>query len=137
MIPELSPETLIDERPPRTLAVNRNQNLLGKTMLALQRTCSAVVDIEADEWGRLHVELQRLVPVLTRLFGPDQFNFAFLMNLDAQVHLHVVPRDAYPRLWHGREFSDPHWGRAFGREQRVLEPADLEVMAGEIRSELP
>lgn len=132
----LIPETVIEERPSWTLAVNRNQDLLGKTLLVLQRTCDAVVDIESDEWSSLRLELRRLVPALDRLFQPDQLNFAFLMNLDAQVHLHVVPRYASPRQWHDREFADAHWGSAFGDEQRVLDRGELKMMADEIRAQL-
>jgi diadenosine tetraphosphate (Ap4A) HIT family hydrolase len=79
------------------LAVNRNQDLLGKMMLVVRRHCTAVIDIAPDEWASLRDELRRLVPALGRLFHPDQFNFAFLMNLDSQVHLHVVPRHAWSR----------------------------------------
>ena len=132
----LSPETVIEQRPCWTLAVNRNQDLLGKTMLVLQRTCDSVIDIESNEWSLLRLELHRLVPALERLFQPDQFNFAFLMNLDAQVHLHVIPRYASPRLWHGREFTDSNWGSAFGHEQRVLDREDLQRLADEVRTEL-
>jgi diadenosine tetraphosphate (Ap4A) HIT family hydrolase len=88
----LLPESVIEERPSWTLAVNRNQDLLGKTMLVLRRHCDAVIDIAADEWVLLRDELRRIVPALDRLFHPDQFNFALLMNLDSHVPLHVVPR---------------------------------------------
>jgi diadenosine tetraphosphate (Ap4A) HIT family hydrolase len=116
--------------------VNRNQNLLGKCMVVLRRPCTAVTDLSADEWGALRDELRRLVPALDRLFRPDQVNHAFLMNEEAQVHLHVVPRYAGPREWRGRSFTDEHWGRVFGTEQRSLPPADLERLAGEIRAQL-
>jgi diadenosine tetraphosphate (Ap4A) HIT family hydrolase len=132
----LSTETIIEERPSWTIAANRNQDLLGKTMLVLRRTCEAVVDINPDEWSLLRVEVQRLVAALERLFQPDQFNFAFLMNLDAQVHLHVIPRYASPRRWHDHEFTDANWGSAFGHEQRILDSEDLQRLAGEIRSEV-
>ena len=132
----LSPETVVQERPAWTIAVNRNQDLLGKTMLVLQRTCEAVHEINEEEWKLLRVEIRRLVPAIKRLFQPDQFNFAFLMNLDAQVHLHVVPRYVSPRRWHGREFTDANWGRAFGHEQRILDRDDLQHLADEIRAEL-
>ena len=132
----LIPETVIEERPSWTLAVNRNQDLLGKTMLVLQRSCDKVIDVEADEWSRLRLELQRLVPALARLFQPDQFNFAFLMNLDANVHLHVIPRYASPRRWHGHDFTDAHRGSAFGHEQRTLGTDDLEQLADDIRLQL-
>ena len=133
---DLLPETVIEERPRWTIALNRNQDLLGKTMVVLRRPCTAVVDMDVDEWASLHGELRRLVPVLTALFTPDQVNFAFLMNLDAQVHLHVIPRYASPRTWGGLEFQDAHWGSAFGHEQRVLETDDLRALADTVRRAL-
>ena len=51
----LSPETVIEERPSWNSAVNRNQDLLGKTMLVLQRPCESVIDIEVYEWIRLRL----------------------------------------------------------------------------------
>jgi diadenosine tetraphosphate (Ap4A) HIT family hydrolase len=127
---------VIEDRPSWTLAVNRNQHLLGQTMLVLRRPCTAVIDITPDEWTSLRDELRRLVPALERLFRPDQFNFAFLMNLDAQVHLHVVPRYATPRRWHDRTFTDEHWGTAFGHEQETLPAWELLQLADEIRVQL-
>lgn len=93
----LAPESVITEGASWTAAVNRNQNLIGKSMLVLRRPCTAVVDIDPHEWAALHGEIERLVSAITRLFAPDQFNFAFLMNVDRQVHLHVIPRYATSR----------------------------------------
>ena len=134
---DLIPGTIIEDGPIWILAVNRNQDLLGKTMVVLRRPCTAVIELTPEEWSWLHHELRRVVAALRTLFQPDQLNFAFLMNLDSQVHLHVVPRYATPRHWHGHEFVDPNWGSAFGQEQRVLEVADLSTLAEEIRGALP
>jgi hypothetical protein len=41
----LLPDSVIEERPSWTLAVNRNQHQLGKTMLVLLRHCTSVIDI--------------------------------------------------------------------------------------------
>jgi diadenosine tetraphosphate (Ap4A) HIT family hydrolase len=117
--------------------VNRNQELLGKTMVEPNRLCAGVVEVDPAEWTALHTELRRLVPALTALFVPDQFNFAFLMNEDAQVHLHVVPRYATAREWYGLRFEDGHWGSVFGHEQRLVPPEFLQRLADEIRDRLP
>lgn len=130
------PETIVEEGDRWTIAVNRNQNLLGKTMLLLRRPCIAVTDLDAEEWSSLHPELTRVVHALAALYQPDQFNFAFLMNEDAKVHLHVLPRYATSRRWNGQDFHDPHWGRAPGHEQRLLDADDLARMASEIRTHL-
>jgi diadenosine tetraphosphate (Ap4A) HIT family hydrolase len=132
----LLPETIVEEGDRWTIAVNRNQNLLGKTMLVLRRRCTAVAELDADEWGSLHPELSRVAHALSALYRPDQFNFAFLMNEDAQVHLHVLPRYARPRHWSGQDFHDPHWGRAPGHEQRLLDAHDLARLGSEIRAQL-
>jgi hypothetical protein len=40
------------------LAVNRNQDLLAKTMLVLRRPCTTVIRIAPDEWTSLRAELR-------------------------------------------------------------------------------
>ncbi len=132
----LIPETVIEEREHWTLAVNRNQDLLGKTMIVLRRPCAEVLALETTEWTALRDDLQRLVPALTTLFSPDQFNFAFLMNLDAQVHMHVIPRYATARRWNGQLFEDAHWGSSFGHEQKILGSPELAVLRTAVRGAL-
>lgn len=87
-------------------------------------------------WTSLQHEIRRLVSALTALFEPDQVNFAFLMNVGDQVHLHVIPRYATRRHWHGLVFEDPHWGDAFGSEQRVLDESALSALALRVRQTL-
>jgi diadenosine tetraphosphate (Ap4A) HIT family hydrolase len=132
----LIPETVVEDRGSWSLAVNVNQDLLGKTMLVLNRPCTAVIEVQPGEWADLHDELRRLVPALAGLFQPDQFNFAFLMNQAAQVHLHVIPRYSGPRAWAGLTFSDAHWGSSFGSEQRRLPDELLQRLAAELREAL-
>jgi diadenosine tetraphosphate (Ap4A) HIT family hydrolase len=76
------------------------------------------------------------VPALQRCFAPDQLNFAFLMNQEAQVHLHVIPRYQSERTWNGHIFEDPHWGSSFGPEQHLLAPDALAELARRIRNEI-
>ncbi len=134
---ELWPGTVVEDTPDWTIAVNRNQNLLGKAMLVLRRPCTDVADIGPAEWAALHAQMGRVAAAQAARFRPDHVNFAFLMNEDAQVHLHVIPRYATTRDWGGRRFADPHWGRAPGPEQRPLRPDDLRRLADELRAALP
>ena len=133
----LDPGTVIDVGQVWTLAVNRNQNLLGKTLLVLNRECSDVLDLTPIEWQRLHDEMTRVTSALAELFQPDQFNYSFLMNADAQVHLHVLPRYASPREWNGVTFVDSHFGEAAGHEVHSLDTTMLRDLAVALASALP
>ena len=133
----LAPETVIVAGQLWTVAVNRNQNLVGKTMLVANRRVESITALYQDEWVDLHRQISRVTAALGHLFRPDQYNHAFLMNVDAQVHLHVVPRYRDPRTWNGRTFTDPHFGQLFGTEQRLLPAADLATLATAIREHLP
>ena len=132
----LNPVTVIESGDVWTIAVNRNQNLLGKTMLVLQRPCAAVTELSTDEWVELHRQLRRVCAAIDELFAPDLYNLAFLMNEDRQVHLHVVPRYKSERSWSGETFTDQRWGALFGGDERRLNDADLRVLADAIRSRL-
>lgn len=81
--------------------------------------------------------MSRVTDALRQLFQPDQFNYALLMNADAQVHLHVVPRYRTERVWGGRTFPDPHFGELYGREHLFLPAAELAELASAIRARLP
>lgn len=95
----LQPESVVEVGRLWTVAVNYNQDLLGKTMLVLNRACVSVTDVRLDEWADLHRQIGRVTHRLNTLFAPDGYNFAFLMNQDPEVHLHVLPR------YHGQRFG--------------------------------
>lgn len=132
----LMPETVVRQGPLWTVAVNTNQDLLGKTMIVLERPCTAVAELSPAEWAELHFQINDVWEALTALFAPDQVNLAFLMNQDAQVHLHVIPRYRTDRTWSGLTFSDAHWGASFGHEQRPLPEGLLASLAREIQTQL-
>jgi diadenosine tetraphosphate (Ap4A) HIT family hydrolase len=133
---ELVPETLVEESRYWTIAVNLNQNLIGRLILVLNRDAEAVTAVSSAEWSDLHREIARTRCVLDDMFQPDQYNYAFLMNQAAQVHLHVVPRYAQQRTWSGAQFEDSHYGELFGHEQRILPDGQLARLAVEIRRRL-
>jgi diadenosine tetraphosphate (Ap4A) HIT family hydrolase len=133
----LDPATVIREGPLWRVALNRNQDLLGKVVLALRREADDVLDVTGEEWASFTDELRRVRAAVDALFRPDVWNHAFLMNLDPQVHCHVVPRYAAERRWGGEVFTDPHFGSLFGPEQRVLTGPMLAALRDEVRARLP
>src|SRR3990172_5484549 len=88
------------------IAVNRNQNLLGKLFISLQRHEDQVVRLSDEEWGALRGEIAWATEQLRGAFAPDHFNYSFLQNQDRHVHLHVIPRYASPRRIAGSDFDD-------------------------------
>jgi diadenosine tetraphosphate (Ap4A) HIT family hydrolase len=134
---ELVPETLVEKSWHWTIATNLNQNLIGRLILVPNRDVETVTALSSPEWSGLHGEIARTRGALDAMFRPDQYNYAFLMNQDAQVHLHVVPRYAEQRTWSGAQFEDIHYGELFGREQRILPNGQLARLAMEIRRRLP
>jgi diadenosine tetraphosphate (Ap4A) HIT family hydrolase len=134
---DLDAASVVDEGPHWTIAVNRNQNLLGKVMLVARRPVEAVPDLDPAEWADVRREIGRVCAALDDLFRPDLYNHAFLMNVDAQVHLHVVPRYRGPRQWGGLVFTDPHFGSLFGTEQQLIDAEQQAALAAEIRVHLP
>jgi diadenosine tetraphosphate (Ap4A) HIT family hydrolase len=126
------PESVVEEDPHWTIAVNRNQNLIGRLIVVLRRPLESVTLLSAAEWSELHWHIRRTRAALDQLLRPDQYNYAFLMNADVQVHLHVIPRYRRPREWNGDTFIDPDFGELFGREQRMLDPQRLSLLASRL-----
>jgi diadenosine tetraphosphate (Ap4A) HIT family hydrolase len=89
--------------------VNRNQNLLGKTFIALRRHEEDVVALTPREWTGLQDEVRWVTERVAQAFAPDHFNYSFLMNLDRHVDLRVIPRYVGTRELAGVTFSDPDY----------------------------
>jgi diadenosine tetraphosphate (Ap4A) HIT family hydrolase len=103
-------------------ALNRNQNLLGKTIIVLRRHEEAVTALSAEEWAELQGEVAWVVARLEGAFSPDHVNYAFLQNQDRHVHLHVIPRYRGRRRCGGVEFVDPDYPNHYrvpGSDRRV------------------
>lgn len=90
-----------------------------------------------EEWSDLHLQITRTTTALDSLFDPDLYNYTFLINQDAHVHLHVVPRYCSPREWRGERFVDSYFGGLFGTEQRQLPREALQDLRDAIRERLP
>lgn len=92
--------------PHWSVVVNRNQNQLGKVFLVLKRHETDVANLSDDEVLALWTAIRSVKDVLVSQFQPDHFNYAFLMNQDPHVHLHVIPRYKTPRDFAGQTFED-------------------------------
>ena len=75
-------------------------------MICLKRHDEDICNLRQEEVSELWVVIRKLKVALLACFQPDHFNYAFLMNKDAHVHLHVIPRYRQNRLFGEIEFQD-------------------------------
>ena len=117
--------------------INRNQNLLGKTVIALRRHEEEVAGLTLQEWTELRDDVRWVTKRLRQAFAPDHFNYSFLINLDAHVHLHVIPRYVGTRRLAGVEFTDPDFPdsyRASPGAAEVTSRAVIDAVEAALRS---
>jgi len=131
----LLPETILEHGVYWTAALNRNQNLLGKVMLVVNRPVDQVILLQDKEWEDLHRQARRVTAALTAVFHPEHFNYAFLQNVDRQVHLHVIPRYASSRAFGGALFDDPDYPGHYAvpAESRALTLEQVVALAETVR----
>ena len=80
------------------------------------------------EWAELHDDVRWVTKRVQQAFAPDHFNYAFLMNLDPHVHLHVIPRYVGTRKLAGVEFTDPDYPDSYGAPPAATEVTSRTVI---------
>jgi len=95
-----------------------------------------VGDLTEKECVSLHPCIGRVTAALDGLFAPDLYAFAFLMNYDAHVLLHVVPCCYSPREWRRTTYTDPHYGSLLGKGQRPASEVALDELAAVLKQRL-
>ncbi len=120
-----------------TLILNDNQATLGRVFCYLKRAETDVTALTPDERESLWAFLAEAKTALTALFAPDHFNFMFLMNMDAHVHMHLYPRYRSPREFAGQTFTDDHFGGHYDPQQtRAIDDAARDALLAALRREL-
>jgi diadenosine tetraphosphate (Ap4A) HIT family hydrolase len=120
---QIDPRDLVGSWERWHVVINHNQNYLGKVMLVLRRHETDVAALAAEEQAELWALLGQAKTALAGAFAPDHFNYAFLMNQDRHVHLHVIPRYVEPRAFAGRVFEDGRIGEHYQLSQNIVAPA--------------
>lgn len=111
------------------LYLNEDQNLLGRCFLMLKRPETDVTALRDAEIAELWEATRRVKAALLKLWEPDHFNYAFLMNQTPQVHWHVIPRYRRRREFAGSTFADPDFGGHYHvGPAKHLDPAASEAI---------
>jgi diadenosine tetraphosphate (Ap4A) HIT family hydrolase len=121
---QIDPRDLVGAWEHWHVVVNHNQNYLGKVMLVLRRHATDVTALTIDEQAELWRLLGDVKTALLGAFQPDHFNYAFLMNQDAHVHMHIIPRYAQSRVFAGMAFTDGRLGEHYDLSSRIV-PVEL------------
>jgi diadenosine tetraphosphate (Ap4A) HIT family hydrolase len=120
-----------------TLFLNRDQNLLGRCYLRLNRPETDALNLDAAELMELWALARRVRDALSARWEPDHFNYAFLMNVDRQVHFHVIPRYKARREFAGGSFADPTFGAHYTvAPDRHLDEAAYDAIIAALRQRL-
>jgi diadenosine tetraphosphate (Ap4A) HIT family hydrolase len=123
------PKPVVRESTRWVTVINRNQDLLGKTFIALRRHEENVTALTSEEWSELQDEVAWITKRVAQAFQPDHFNYAFLMNQDPHVHLHVIPRYIGVRELAGSQFTDPDYPDAYRASVSGAGLASADVIA--------
>lgn len=120
------------------LQIHSNQGYLGRCVFWCKRENALdLTDATIEEREELFQILKDLKTVLTKIFQPDWFNYAFLGNEDRHLHGHVIPRYALPREFAGQTFTDERWGHNYQTDKSfVTSPELLKNIEETIREEL-
>ena len=132
-----APESVIAEREHWTLVLNDNQATLGRVFFSLNRHETDAAALTPDELADLWQFLRDTRAVLRVLFSPDHFNILFHMNLTPHVHMHLFPRYAAPREFHGLTWTDDHYGDHYDTQAFVpVTPETRAALVAAIRNAL-
>jgi diadenosine tetraphosphate (Ap4A) HIT family hydrolase len=126
---QIDPRDLMGSWERWHVVVNHNQSYLGKVMLVLRRHETDVAALTGDEQAALWQLLAQVRTALLGAFAPDHFNYAFLMNQDAHVHMHIIPRYAGPRHFAGATFEDGRLGEHYALTSNIVSPAVRQQVA--------
>lgn len=134
---EPDPRYLVVDTGTWAVCLNRNQDLLGRCYLLLRRPETDALALSDAELAALWALARRVRAALTDLWEPDHFNYAMLMNVDPQVHFHIVPRYRGKREFAGGTFVDPAFGGHYTLSpERHLEPGGVAAVRDALRSRL-
>ena len=112
--PVFDPAWKIAESPNWAIMLNKEQDLIGRVYLLLKREETDVTALTSAEVTELWSVARQVKKVLDLTLAPDHYNYAFLMNVDPNVHFHIIPRYKTKREFAGGTFIDPNFGKHYG-----------------------
>jgi len=102
-------ELLVAKTPAWSWSVRPAQATLACGVLSLNRPVTAFSQLSPASFAELHEVTRDIETALSKAFHFDKINYLMLMMVDPDVHFHVLPRYAQPKIFAGLEFTDYGW----------------------------
>lgn len=103
------PATLIAETPHWALLLRPAQATLGALVLVCREPVTAFGAVSVAGFAELHGLTGRIEALLQGFTGYQRINWLMLMMVDPDVHFHILPRYAEPRIFEGIAVADAGW----------------------------
>ena len=103
-------EQFIKEYKFWNLILNINQYYLGRIIISLKEHKEDFLDSIKEEREELFEIIKEITATLEKVFNPDMFNYAILMNQDRHLHVHFISRYKDERIFENIRFRDENWG---------------------------
>jgi diadenosine tetraphosphate (Ap4A) HIT family hydrolase len=104
-----APQTIIRSYQYWSVLLRPAQSTLGALVLAAHEPATALSQLSPASFAELHGVTRDIEAALTQAFHYDKINYLMLMMVDPDVHFHVLPRYAQPKIFAGLEFTDAGW----------------------------
>jgi len=104
-----APQTIIHSFQYWSVLLRPAQVTLGALVLIAHEPAKAFSELGADSFTEMHTVINQIEFTLTKAFQYDKINYLMLMMVDPDVHFHIIPRYAQPRLYADMTFIDAGW----------------------------
>lgn len=107
-----APQTIIHSFQYWSVLLRPAQATLGALVLIAHEPAKAFSELGAASFTEMHTVINQIEFTLTKVFQYDKINYLMLMMVDPDVHFHIIPRYAQPRLYADMTFIDAGWPAA-------------------------
>src|SRR3546814_406169 len=132
------PGTLITEYEHWVVLLRPQAPTLGSLVLAAKSDATAYGALPAAAFHEQARVVAEIEAALAAAVAFEKINYLMLMMVDPNVHFHVIPRYAQPRLHDGVSYADAGWPKLpdLGTA-RVLSAAEIAAQVKWLRSAWP
>ncbi len=106
-------ELTIKEYDSWILLIRASQVTLGSLILINKNGAIEFGSVPAHELFEMGRIINELETKLKSAFNYDKINSQMLRMVDPEVHFHIMPRYAEPKIFNGKEFLDQNWPGPF------------------------